>query len=75
MSRNIDTNISFVYSMYGDKHMIFTKNFSNFRVFQPPSWISQNAQGWEFHTHLDLIIYNSESNNQQRKKVYQRILG
>ena len=39
------------------------------------TWIFQIAQGWELHTHLDIIIEVPYINNQQRKKLYQRILG
>ncbi len=37
-------------------------------------WIFQIAQGWELHTHLDIIREVLYINNQQRKKL-QRILG
>ena len=32
-----------------------------------PSWISQIAQGWEFHTRVNLIIDPLKSKNQQKK--------
>ena len=37
--------------------------------------LSQIAQGWQLHTHLDIIIDILKINNQQSKKLYQRILG
>ena len=38
-------------------------------------WMLQIAQGWELHTHLDIIREIPYINNQQRKKLYQIILG
>ena len=35
----------------------------------------KNAQGWQCATHLDIIIEVPNMNNQQRKKLYQTILG
>jgi len=43
--------------------------FHNWR----PSWISQNAQGWQVHTHLKTSTWTHKINNQKRKKTLSEI--
>jgi len=43
--------------------------FHNWR----PSWISQNAQEWQVHTHLKTSTWTLKINNQKRKKLYPRL--
>ena len=52
------------------------RNFSP--LWQPSwtlSWIFKVAQGWQVHTHLDIIRYTPRVNNQQRKKTLSEMLG